>query len=146
MQNQNTLTLPKERKNIKKKQTMQPNEACTFFFSFLAKYEDILFIWLTTQDLPARVTVTCGVKTSHLIWVREFEFPAIPCPADEGLAWLVSQQLQKELPQLDGATACKTDGREGACFKTKRFTHCCWCGHCVALIVWPSDSKILLYI
>lgn len=57
-----------------------------FFSSFLAKYEDILFIWLTTQDLPARVTVTYGVKTSHLIWVREFEFPAIACPADEGLA------------------------------------------------------------
>lgn len=81
---------------------------------FLAKFEDILFIWLTTQDLPARVAVTGRVTTSHLIWVRELEFPAVACPADEGLARLVGQQLQKKLPQLDGAAACRAEGREGA--------------------------------
>lgn len=76
-------------------------------------FEDILF-WLTTQDLPPRVAVTARVTTSHLIWVRELEFPAVACPADEGLARLVGQQLQKELPQLDWATACRTHGRRGA--------------------------------
>lgn len=93
---------------------MGPNKACLFF---LAKFEDILFIWLTTQDLPARVAVTGRVTTSHLIWVRELEFPAVACPADEGLAGLVGQQLQKKLPQLDGAAACRADGREGACLE-----------------------------
>lgn len=45
------------------------------------------------------------VTTPHLIWVRELELPAVACPADEGLARLVGQQLQEKLPQLDGATA-----------------------------------------
>lgn len=96
---------------------MEPNKECTCFYS--SKFEDILFIWLTTKDLPARVAVTGGVTTSHLIWVRELEFPAVACPADEGLARLVGQQLQKKLPQLDGAAACRADGREGARLKTK---------------------------
>lgn len=55
--------------------------------------------------------MTSGVTASHLIWVRKLELPAIACPADEGLARLVGQQLQKKLPQLDGAAACRTDGR-----------------------------------
>lgn len=75
----------------------------------LTQLEDVLFIWLTNQDLPARVTVTGRAMTSHLIRVRELEFPAVACPADEGLARLVSQELQKELPQLDRAAACRTE-------------------------------------
>lgn len=72
-----------------------------------------MFIWLTNQDLPACVTVTGRVMTSHLIRVRELEFPAVACPADEGLARLVSQELQEELPQLDWTTACRTMGKNG---------------------------------
>lgn len=59
--------------------------------------------------------VTNRVTASHLIWVRELKLPAVACPADEGLAGLVGQQLQEKLPQLDGATACGTDVR--ACLK-----------------------------
>lgn len=42
---------------------------------------------------------------SHLVWVGKFEFPAVARPADEGLAGLVGEQFQQELPQLDGSTA-----------------------------------------
>ena len=38
----------------------------------------------------------------HLIGVSHLEFPAVPGPRDEMLAALVRQQLQEELPQLDG--------------------------------------------
>lgn len=86
---------------------------------FLTQLEDVLFIWLTNQDLPARVTVTGGVMTSHLIGVRELEFPAVACPADEGLARLIGQELQEELPQLDRTTACTTVGKEGAYLEMK---------------------------
>lgn len=78
--------------------------------AFLRQLEDVLFIWLTNQDLPARATMTGRVITSHLIRVRELEFPAVACPADEGLAGLVGQELQEELPQLDRAAACRTEG------------------------------------
>lgn len=57
--------------------------------------------------------------TSHLIRVRELEFPAVACPADEGLARLVGQELQEELPQLDWATACRTVGKETTCLERK---------------------------
>lgn len=80
---------------------------------FLTQLEDVLFIWLTHQDLPASVPVTSRVVTSHLIGVRELEFPAVACPADEGLARLVGQKLQEELPQLDWTTPCTTVGKEG---------------------------------
>lgn len=76
-----------------------------------------MFIWPSAQDLPARVAVTGGVAAPHLIWVGELEFPAVACPADEGLARLVGQQLQEKLPQLDRAAACRTE-EEG---EEKRF-------------------------
>lgn len=66
---------------------------------------------------------TSGVATSHLIWVGKLELPAVACPADEGLARLVGQQLQEKLPQLDGAAACGTDGRgEGVRFRREPIT------------------------
>lgn len=39
---------------------------------------------------------------TNLIRVGEFELPSVPGPGDEPLAALVRQQLQQELPQLDG--------------------------------------------
>lgn len=44
--------------------------------------------------------------TSHLIGVGEFELPAVSGPADEGLAGFVREELQQELPQLDGSATC----------------------------------------
>lgn len=46
----------------------------------------------------------------YLIWIGKLELPAITRPADEGLTGLVSEQLQQELPQLDGSTAWKDKG------------------------------------
>ena len=37
----------------------------------------------------------------HLVRIRHLELPAVARPADEGLAGLVRQELQQELPQLD---------------------------------------------
>lgn len=99
--------------------------------------------------------MTSGVTTSHLIWVRKLELPAVACPADEGLARLVGQQLQEKLPQLDGAAACRTDGREGVHLKTMVFTlrrHIVggvdtgWWVDFIRLVSgWGKDVKILLY-
>lgn len=83
-------------------------QACALFV-LSKKLRDVLFIWPSAQDLPARVAVTGGVAAPHLIWVGELEFPAVACPADEGLARLVGQQLQEKLPQLDRAAACRTE-------------------------------------
>ena len=41
----------------------------------------------------------------HLVRVRHLELPPVSGPADEGLAGLVRQELQQELPQLDGPRA-----------------------------------------
>lgn len=46
------------------------------------------------------------MPVSHLIRVGEFEFPAVAGPADDVLTGGVSQQLQKKLPQLNGAAPC----------------------------------------
>lgn len=40
--------------------------------------------------------------TRDLVRVRELELPAIAGPADDVLARLVSEELQEELPELDG--------------------------------------------
>ena len=45
---------------------------------------------------------------SHLIRVGHFELPAVTGPGDEVLAGLVGEELQDELPELDGA-----GGRDG---------------------------------
>ena len=41
----------------------------------------------------------------HLVRVGQFELPAVAGPGDEVLAGLVGEELQQELPQLDGARA-----------------------------------------
>jgi len=38
----------------------------------------------------------------HLVRIGHLELPAVSGPADEGLAGLVREELQQELPQLDG--------------------------------------------
>ena len=46
--------------------------------------------------------------SAYLVRVAHLELPTVPGPGDEALAGLVRQQLQDELPQLDG-----TGGRDG---------------------------------
>ena len=47
-------------------------------------------------------------KSTHLIGIDHLELPAVAGPGDEGLTRLVAEQLQEELPELDGA-----GGRDG---------------------------------
>ncbi len=42
----------------------------------------------------------------YLVWIGELELPAVSGPGDDVLQGPVRQQLQQELPQLDGA--CST--------------------------------------
>ena len=53
------------------------------------------------------ILIQRGTKliNAHLVRVCEFELPAVPGPGDELLAGLVCEELQQELPQLDGAGA-----------------------------------------
>lgn len=98
---------------------MEPNKACKRY-----KVRRHLVHLANYLGPPSTCApVTSGVTTSHLIWVRKLELPAVACPADEGLARLVGQQLQKKLPQLDGAAACRTDGREGVRFFKRSRLH-----------------------
>ena len=53
----------------------------------------------------------------HLVGVRHLELPAVASPPDEVLARLVRQQLQQELPQLDG-TRTGEAGAHGAAGRT----------------------------
>ena len=50
---------------------------------------------------------------SHLIRVGELELPAVAGPWDELLAALVGEELQQELPQLDGARALVAGQQRG---------------------------------
>ena len=53
----------------------------------------IVHLWFVFPDAP---------PSSHLIRIHHLELPTISCPGYEALAGLVSEQLQQELPQLDG--------------------------------------------
>ncbi len=50
-------------------------------------------------------------RAPHLVGVGEFELPAVSGPADDVLTARVGQQLQQELPQLNGATSCEAPMR-----------------------------------
>ena len=50
---------------------------------------------------------------SHLVRVGELELPAVAGPGDELLAALVGEELQQELPQLDGARALVAGQQRG---------------------------------
>ena len=56
----------------------------------------IVHLWFVLADAP---------PPGNLIRVHHLELPSVPRPADEALAGLVRQQLQQELPQLDGTRA-----------------------------------------
>ena len=43
-----------------------------------------------------------SINQTHLIGVGHLELPAVPRPGDKVLTGLVGEQLQDELPQLDG--------------------------------------------
>ena len=54
----------------------------------------IVHLWLVFPHPPSN---------SNLIRVIHLELPAVPGPGDDAEAGLVGEELQQELPQLDGA-------------------------------------------
>jgi hypothetical protein len=64
----------------------------------------VVHLGLVLADAPA---------SGHLVRVGQLELPTVAGPGDERLAGFVRQELQQELPQLDGARACEagTSGR-----------------------------------
>lgn len=57
----------------------------------------VVHLGLVLADAPA---------SGHLVRVGQLELPTVAGPGDERLAGFVRQELQQELPQLDGARAC----------------------------------------
>ena len=53
----------------------------------------IVHLWFVLPDAPS---------SSHLVRVDHLELPTITGPGDEVLAGLVCEQLEQELPKLDG--------------------------------------------
>ena len=69
----------------------------------------IIFNRNTTCPCTCIINHPVEIKLSaYLVRVAHLELPTVPGPGDEALAGLVRQQLQDELPQLDG-----TGGRDG---------------------------------
>ena len=56
----------------------------------------VIHLWFILPESPA---------SGHLVRVGQLELPAVAGPGDEVLAGLVGEELQQELPQLDGPRA-----------------------------------------
>ena len=57
-----------------------------------------------------RESIVHWIYVTYLIGVGQLELPAVARPAYAGLAAAVGQELQEELPELNGATACVENG------------------------------------
>lgn len=74
---------------------------------------DDIFVVVVSQTTTQLLIIHLGFvlanspSTRHLVRVGEFELPAVASPRYETLARFVCQQLQQELPQLDGARTCE---------------------------------------
>ena len=68
---------------------------------------DVLVV-VVSQTPGQLLIVHLGQVLSHpppprnLVWVAQLELPPVPGPRDEGVRLSVRQQLEEELPQLDG--------------------------------------------
>ena len=67
-----------------------------------------MIVKLREGSFPALISAV-----SHLVRVGELELPAVAGPGDELLAALVGEELQQELPQLDGARALVAGQQRG---------------------------------
>lgn len=61
----------------------------------------VVHLGLVLPDAPA---------PSDLVRVDQLELPAVSSPADDRLARLLAQQLEQEVPELDGSAACQHGG------------------------------------
>ena len=77
--------------------------------SFAGGFVDDVFVVVVAQPARQLFIVHFGFvladapATGHLIRIAQFELPTIPRPRYEVLARFVCQQLEQELPQLDGS-------------------------------------------
>ena len=68
--------------------------------------DDVLVV-VVAQPATQLLVVHLGLilpdapPAGHLVRIGEFELPPVPRPADEPLTWLVREELEEELPQLD---------------------------------------------
>ena len=64
----------------------------------------IIHLWFIFPHSPSH---------GDLIWVIHLELPSVPCPGDDVDTRLVCEELQQELPQLDGPGPGEAGARAG---------------------------------
>ena len=75
------------------------------------RFQDYVLVVIVSEPPGQLLVVHLGLvlpdapPPGHLVRVGHLELPAVPGPGDEVLAGLVGEQLQQELPQLDGTRA-----------------------------------------
>ena len=74
-------------------------------FTVWLEHKLCLTYWNSTTGDGYWLETACTrlpIGSDYLIGVGELELPGVPRPGDEGGAGLVGEELQQELPQLDG--------------------------------------------
>jgi len=77
------------------------------------RFQDDVLVVIVSEPPGQLLVVHLGLvlpdapPPGHLVRVGHLELPAVAGPDDEVLARLVRQQLQQELPQLDGSRSCE---------------------------------------
>ena len=75
------------------------------------RFQDDVLVVIVSEPPGQLLVVHLGLvlpdapPPGHLVRVGHLELPAVASPADERLTGLVRQELQQELPQLDGPRA-----------------------------------------
>ena len=73
------------------------------------RFQDYVLVVIVSEPPGQLLVVHLGLvlpdapPPGHLVRVGHLELPAVPGPGDEVLTSLVCEELQQELPQLDGA-------------------------------------------
>ena len=76
--------------------------------SFSGCFQDNVLVIIISQSPGQLLVIHLGLvfpdapSPGHLVRVHHLELPAVPGPGDEALTRLVCEELQQELPQLDG--------------------------------------------
>lgn len=60
---------------------------------------------LHALTMQVYILICCELSINDLVRIRQFELPAISCPAYARMTAAVCQKLQQKLPELNGPTA-----------------------------------------
>ena len=77
--------------------------------SLASSFQDNVLVIIISQSPGQLLVIHLGLvfphapPPGHLVRVGHLELPAVPGPGDEALTRLVCEELQQELPQLNGA-------------------------------------------